>query len=337
MTPVVLEIDQLVAGYVLPGVGRRAVVGPETRVLRRGELACLLGPNGAGKSTLLRTMAGMQAPLAGRVLLDGADLHRLSPRELARRLSIVLTDRVTAGLLTAYDLVALGRHPFTDWTGRLTPADHEVVARAIRLVGAEPLAHRAVAELSDGERQKVMVARALAQEPSVMILDEITAFLDLPRRVEVMHLLQRLAHDHGCTILLSTHDLELALHTADTLWVLSGGQLTTGIPEELVLDGAFEHAFAGEGIWFDRRRGHFRMAPGSRGLVWVEGEGLEADWTRRALERHGFEVAPSAETSAIVERVVVVRDATGVRWRRQAGAETMEFVSLATLASSLRP
>lgn len=268
----------------------RVVVGPVSLSIHVGELTCLLGPNGAGKSTLMRTVAGMQAPIRGEVRLDDENLHRIPARTLARRLSVVLTERVTSGLLSVYELVALGRHPFTDWTGRLTAHDHEVVEHAIRAVGAEPLAHRLIAELSDGERQKAMVARALAQEPEVMILDEITAFLDLPRRVEIMRILKQLAHDDGRTILLSTHDLDLALHTADTLWIVQGTTIVSGMPEELVLEGAFETAFAADGVWFDRERGAFRLQRHGRGSVTVEGDTVAGTWTRRALERRGYDV-----------------------------------------------
>jgi iron complex transport system ATP-binding protein len=213
--------------------------------LRPGELVCLLGPNGAGKSTLIRTLCGMQAPLAGRVLLGGEPLEKLSAREVARRMSLVLTERVAVGLMPVATLVALGRHPYTRWGGRLRPEDREAVWRAMADAGIEAMACRPVCELSDGERQKVMIARALAQEPQVMILDEATAFLDLPRRVELMHLLRRLTRSRRRAILLSTHDLELALRCADRLWLLPlGGPLQDGAPEDLVLSGAFGSALS---------------------------------------------------------------------------------------------
>ncbi len=286
-------------------------MGPLSLDLHRGELVCLLGPNGAGKSTLMRTIAGMQPPIAGEVRLDGQNLHRLAPRDLAKRLSVVLTERITTGLLSVYELVALGRHPFTDWTGRLTEADHRAVQHAIRAVGAEGLAARPIAELSDGERQKAMVARALAQEPEIMILDEITAFLDLPRRVEIMKILKGLAHDDGRAILLSTHDLDLALHTADTLWVVCGGTITAGIPEELVLDGVFEETFASDGVRFDRERGAFRLQLQGRGQVVVEGDGVIGTWTRRALERRGYDVVTNDDAPI---RVRIEEIGGAARW-----------------------
>ncbi len=327
----VLALEHLVAGYAVPRQPARRVVGPVDLTLRAGELACLLGPNGAGKSTLLRTLAGMQAPVEGAVRLRGDDVHTLAPRDLARQLSVVLTERVTAGLLTVYELVALGRHPYTDWTGRLRDDDHAVVERALRSVGADTLAHRLVAELSDGERQKCMVARALAQEPSVMILDEITAFLDLPRRVEVMRTLARLAHEHSCAILLSTHDLELALHTADTLWVLHEGRILAGPPEVLVLDGTFEHAFAADGLEFDRHRGAFRSRHRGHGQVTVHGDGLDARWTCSAMERLGFELAPGADRS-----VTVMVTASGTAWQLGGRFGSAQYTSLNAVLSAIR-
>jgi iron complex transport system ATP-binding protein len=247
------------------------------------------------------------------VRLNGTPVASLGPAALARELAVVLTDRVTVGLLSVYDLVALGRHPHTDWSGRLRPEDHAAVERAIDAAGAADLAARFVGELSDGERQRVMVARALAQEPSIMILDEITAFLDLPRRVEIMQLLASLAHEHGRTVLISTHDLELALQTADTLWLLADGHLRHGVPERLVLDGGFDAVFDSVRLQFDRRRGSFRLRRAHRGQAVVVGESLEAHWTRHALERQGFEIVPEGAGSA-VRRIEVRDDGGRIEW-----------------------
>lgn len=282
-----LDALEVTAGY-RTGRSVTPILGPVSLSMASGEFVCLLGPNGVGKSTLLRTLAGMQPPLSGVVRLDGANIQTLPRSEVARRLSVVLTDRVAFGLLTAHELVALGRHPFTDWSGRLSEHDAAVVARAIEAVGAQSLASRLVSELSDGERQKVMVARALAQEPAVMVLDEVTAFLDLPRRVEMMQLLRRLAHDRGCAVLLSTHDLDLALRHADTLWVVGPQGLAVGLPEELVLNGALATAFGGTGLSFDSHTGTFHVPRSLRGRVRVEGAEPAAHWTRCALERVGF-------------------------------------------------
>jgi iron complex transport system ATP-binding protein len=284
-----------------------------------GEFVCLIGPNGAGKSTLMRTLAGMQPPLAGTISLLGDHLPALTPAERARRLSIVLTERIDAGLLTAQALVALGRHPYTGWLGTLSTEDEAVVAWALHAVGAVELAARPVNELSDGERQKVMIARALAQEPVLLLLDEPTAFLDLPRRAEVLTMLRRLARETGRGILLSTHDLDLALRAADCIWLLpKGGPLHVGAPEDLVLSGAFEAAFRGEGVIFDAYSGSFRGSSPAAGLVALRGEGLPALWTQRALERAGYCVAPDAPLV-----ISITQDAGETRWHISGQPETL--------------
>ncbi len=259
--------------------------------LGTGEFVCIVGPNGAGKSTLIRTIAAMQPPLSGRVLLQGLDIHRLSATELARTVSVVLTERVGVGAMRSEALVALGRYPYTGWFGTLSERDHEIVGWAIDAVQASELAERDFSTLSDGERQKILIARALAQQPRLMVLDEPTAFLDLPRRVELMALLRNLAHETGQTMLMSTHDLDLALRTADRMWLLPHrGPLHAGAPEDLVLDGSFEQAFASEGVTFDAATGAFAMDIRVRGAVQLVGEGLVAKWTSRALQRAGYEV-----------------------------------------------
>ncbi len=284
----VLHTTRLTIGYKRPA---RAIARDLALTLAAGELVCLLGPNGAGKSTLMRTLAGMQPPLAGQVWLDGADLHTLAPKERATRLSLVLTDQVEVGNLPAYDLVALGRYPYTDWTGHLQAADHAAVEAALTATRADGLALRAMNELSDGERQKVMIARALAQAPAVMLLDEPTAFLDLPHRVEIIDMLRNLARRTRCAILLSTHDLDLALRYADRIWLLAaGGTLQSGAPEDLVLNGAFGSVFGRDGLVFDAQAGAFRSQRREQRGVALSGSGLAALWTARALERGGFRV-----------------------------------------------
>jgi iron complex transport system ATP-binding protein len=303
-----IEARSLTIGY--RGRHRETVVSERINVrLQPGALVCLLGPNGAGKSTLMRTLAGLQRPLAGSVLLDGTSIHKMASRERARVLSVVLMERITAGALDVYSLVSLGRSPYTDWTGRLTERDHEVIRASLRAVDAETLADRPVIELSDGERQRVILARALAQEPRLMVLDEITAFLDVPHRADIMRLLKRLASHTRVAILLSTHDLELALRTADRIWLLPKGEaLQSGSPEDLVLSGAFAHAFRSDGVEFDAMSGVFRLHAEHGGDVELVGESLRAVWTGRALERRGYRVGRTATPGGMK---VVVDDADG--------------------------
>ena len=182
-----------------------------------GELVCLLGPNGIGKSTLLRTLSGLLPKLSGTIMINGRALEEYSEKELSKQVGVVLTDHPQLRNMRVEELVALGRAPYTNFFGGLSSEDKVFVDEAISLVGIDKLRGRMIRELSDGERQKVMIARALAQQTPVIILDEPTAFLDFPSKVEVMKLLRNLAHDMHKTILLSTHDLDLAVRLAHTL------------------------------------------------------------------------------------------------------------------------
>jgi iron complex transport system ATP-binding protein len=298
-----LAAEDLVVGYRASGRTSKAIAGPLTLALRPGELVCLLGPNGAGKSTLMRTLAGLQPPLAGRLDLGGTPLADLGAGARARQLSIVLTDRVEASGLTVLELVRLGRHPHTGWLGGLSAHDEAQVHAALAATGTEAFAPRLVGELSDGERQKVLLARALAQDTPVVLLDEPTAHLDLPNRVSLMRLLHRLARQTGKAILLSTHELDLALQAADRIWLLpADGRLHTGTPEDLVLSGTFAAAFAREGLAFDPATGTFQLHEGQGPAVRVVGEGAGTFWTRRALEREGYAVTTN---SAVPTQVIV--------------------------------
>jgi iron complex transport system ATP-binding protein len=285
--------------------------------LRGGEFVCLLGPNGAGKSTLIRTLAGMQPPLDGEVILADKSLSTIAPRERARAVSVVLTEALPMGMMDAYSLVSLGRHPYSGWLGGLDVRDHERIEWALKAVGAGPLARRQVAELSDGERQKVFIARALAQEAKLMLLDEPTAYLDLPRRVELMSILRNLARREGLALLLSTHDLDLAIRFADRLWLLSAeGALIQGAPEALALDGQLADVFANENIDWDAGSGSFRTHPEPCLRVQLSGDGLERIWTERALERMGFGLTEEAGGAAFAV------DVRAGEWRvRPAGGE----------------
>ena len=213
-----ITLKNLVVGYP-DGRHTRQLNHAANEEAHDGMLTCLIGANGAGKSTLLRTIAGFQLPLEGTVLLGGDDVRALSPRQRAERMAVVLTDRPDVMCTTVWEMVATGRAPFTGFWGRLSGKDRNIVTRSLRLVGIERMADRTVASLSDGERQKVMIAKALAQQTPVVLLDEPTAFLDYPSRVEVMQLLLNIAHEEHKTVLLSTHDLDLALQTADRLWL----------------------------------------------------------------------------------------------------------------------
>jgi len=275
-----------------------------------GSLVCLAGPNGSGKSTLLRTLAGLLPPLGGEVLLDGLLLSNLSARERARRLAVVFARFPGGSLLRGAEFVALGRSPHLGWLDVLSERDHIAVDEALRLVDAAHLADQLVDSLSDGERQRLAVARALAQEAGVVLLDEPTAFLDLPHRVNLYRSLRQLARSRGLCIVMSSHDLDLAMRFADRMVLLDGkGGVTEGVPETLALSGAVESAFATAGVRFDLESGGFAVEPETCAPICCLGDCLEAQWTRRALHRMGYELR-----GEVFPRIVVDLYEDACRW-----------------------
>ena len=217
----IISLSQLSVGYTLS----HPVISDINLELRSGQLACLIGENGIGKSTLLKTLTGFLPKLKGSLLLCNRDIESFSQRELARQVSIVLTQKPDVQNLTIEEIIGLGRSPYTGFFGRLRAEDRLVVEDAIAAMGIEKLKGRMIQTLSDGERQKVMIAKALAQETSVILLDEPTAFLDFPSKAETFQTLRRMAHERDKLILLSTHDLELAVRFADNLLEVREGRL----------------------------------------------------------------------------------------------------------------
>lgn len=224
-----ITLSHLSVGYK---VGH-AVVSDINLTLQSGKLASLIGANGVGKSTLLKTLTGFLPKLEGSLLLDGKDISEFSQRALARQISIVLTQKPDVQNLTVEEIVGLGRSPYTGFFGKLHANDQQIVDESITAVGIEKLKNRMIQTLSDGERQKVMIAKALAQQTPVIFLDEPTAFLDFSSKVETFQLLQRMAHKMGKLVLLSTHDLELAVRFSDTLLQVNGDGLRTVSNEEV--------------------------------------------------------------------------------------------------------
>lgn len=224
-----ITLSHLSVGYK---VGH-AVVSDINLTLQSGKLASLIGANGVGKSTLLKTLTGFLPKLEGSLLLDGKDISEFSQRALARQISIVLTQKPEVQNLTVEEIVGLGRSPYTGFFGKLHANDQQIVDESITAVGIEKLKNRMIQTLSDGERQKVMIAKALAQQTPVIFLDEPTAFLDFSSKVETFQLLQRMAHEMGKLVLLSTHDLELAVRFSDTLLQVNGDGLRTVSNEEV--------------------------------------------------------------------------------------------------------
>ena len=289
-----IRIEDLSIGY--RDKGRLHVVAAHINAsISGGELTCLLGTNGVGKSTLLRTLSAFQPKLAGSIYIQGKELEEYTGKQLSRIVSVVLTERCDVHNLSVTDLISMGRSPYTDFWGTLGKEDHAAVRRAIALTGIEPLTNRMMHTLSDDERQKVMIAKALSQETPVILLDEPTAFLDFPSKVEMMQLLHRLSRQTGKAIFLSTHDLELALQVADRIWLMKpAANVTIGTPEDLILEGCLAHFFTRKGIGFDQNTGLFRIEFACTANVRLIGEGERYVMLCRALRRNGIEAAPEA-------------------------------------------
>ena len=256
--------------------------------LNAGELVCFMGQNGVGKSTLIRTLAGLQPSLSGQIIYDAS--KSLNPHDLPRHLAVVLTDRITAGNMTVGDVVSFGRYPYLSWAAELSPGDEEIINDVLAKIRIGHLKNKNLHELSDGQVQMVMIARAVVQDTPIILLDEPTAHLDLNNRLEIMGLLRTLAHKSNKAILVSTHELDLAIQTADIIWLAGPDKkITTGIPEDLILNGTFDSVFQFKG--FDLKTGRVHHEP-HRGLsVHLTGAGHEYLWTKNALERNGFIIA----------------------------------------------
>ena len=290
-----IKIQDLSIGYVSKN-DVKVVAQHITATIYSGELTCLLGANGVGKSTLLRTLSAFQPKLEGKIFIEGKEIDEFTDKQLSHVVSVVLTEKPDIRNMTVEELVGLGRSPYTGFWGTLTKDDKAIVSRAIHQVGIDALQGRMIQTLSDGERQKVMIAKALAQETPVIYLDEPTAFLDYPSKVEMMQLLFKLSRETDKTIFLSTHDLELALQIADKLWLMDKQKgVKIGAPEDLSLDGSLASFFARKGIVFDQETGLFRVENETTRKIGLQGKGIRYIMAYKALKRIGIQADAKSE------------------------------------------
>ncbi|SHK00986.1 iron complex transport system ATP-binding protein [Tangfeifania diversioriginum] len=290
-----IELQQLSVGYEQPGGNPLEILKAINFSATPGEMVALIGSNGIGKSTLLRTLAGFQPWFSGNIQISGRNLKNINSKEVARIMSFVSTENVRVPNLSVFDLVAYGRFPYTNWIGMLSELDKSVVDEAIKNVGLQGFENRPVMQISDGERQRAMIARALAQDTPVIILDEPTAYLDVSNKYEIFHLLQVLANKKKKTIILSTHDLNIALREVDKLWIATDCGNYQGAPEDAVLQGWLNQLFKNDHVGFDADEGEFFFKKEFKAKVKVEGGGLPLTWTLRALNRKGYQIVMQAE------------------------------------------
>ena len=319
-----LTLEHLTIGY-LSGKHPNRLFENINLSLLAGELVCFMGPNGIGKSTLIRTIAGLQKQLAGSIEFHSNEKHL----NYSRNISVVLTDKISQVNLTAYEVVSFGRYPYLGWNVQLTEKDRRVIEEAFELIHIGHLRDQKIHSLSDGQLQMVMIARAITQDTPIILLDEPTAHLDLNNRVEIMKLLRQIARTTQKAILVSTHELDLALQLADWIWLAGPNQtLHSGFPEDLVLNGSFDKIFRFKG--FDLKTGKVLHEAHTGKKIQVEGSGPEYLWTKNALERTGFEISKDSGT------IVSIRDNdSGCLWEVADGTAIRHLFSLKDLIESL--
>lgn len=326
----ILSFSSLLIGY-RSGRHRNILLPPLNASAQKGELIAVIGENGIGKSTLLRTITGLQEPLGGRVLLGDKLLNELPRYALAKKIGYISTEPVRVSNMKVYDLVSLGRYPHTNWIGRLDDADHSIVEDAIEKVGLQPLLHRFINELSDGERQRAMIARVLAQDTEILVLDEPTAFLDIRSRYEIVHLLHDLSKTRQKTIIFSTHDLLTAISDSDKIWLTLKDTFIDGGPEDLIINGVFDRLFGDSGVKFNQSDGSFSLKRTMQGNVYVDASGVDLFWTEKAVNRAGFGI--SADQPDLIVSVSGRGDAK--KWIASDGKFSSEFKSIYDLVNWL--
>lgn len=287
----ILNIENLEIGYPLKK-GTNNVLFKDINISgKSGELIALVGKNGIGKSTLLRNIAGLQKSINGNISFYERSITRYKRTDFARLVSFVSTEIINVSNFKVFDLVALGRFPHTNWFGKLKTNDVIRSSRALEMVGMNKFVHKNINEISDGERQRVMIARTLAQDTKIIVLDEPTAFLDLPNKYEIVHLLNNLSKKEDKTIIFSTHDLNIAIQEADKIWLMIDDIILEGAPEDLILNETFNRIFENSNLNFDKIKGDFRMKRQHTEKIGLTGDGLFYNWTKKALERLGFSVS----------------------------------------------
>lgn len=329
----IIALDNAAIGYKGKSSSVHIVKSGISVYALKGELVAVIGGNGVGKSTLLKTISGFQSPVSGEVLIMGKAVNTYPEKELALIMSFVSTEIIRVPNLSVFDLVSLGRYPYTNWFGSMLAEDRRIVEEAIIAVGLQGYENRMVNCISDGERQKAMIAKALAQDTDVIVLDEPTAFLDLSNKYEIVHILHRLASEKGKTILFSTHDLTTAIAESDRIWLMLDESVDQGAPEDLILNGNFDAIFHNEHLFFDQEKGDFRIRKQMKRRAAVTGEGIALNWTIKALERNGFEVINPALHSEHNEIMRI--DVSYPAWTVKRESEVLKFSSLLTLCRYL--
>ena len=287
MKKTVLDINNLTIGYTLNNKRNKIVAENINLQLREGEFTCLLGVNGAGKSTLLKTICAFNKKINGNISLNNKPIEQFNSKKLSQNIGVVLTEKAIIHNITVREIIAMGRAPYSGYFGGITENDIKIIDEAIISVGIEDLQFRLFENLSDGERQKVMITKALVQQTPIIVLDEPTAFLDLPSKLEITSLLHKLAKQENKAILLSTHDLDLALNTADKIWLMGKEKpIISGIPEDLIRKDYIENYFAKEDVYLDKDSFTFKIKENYKFMINYKSENFYFRFLKNALKRN---------------------------------------------------
>jgi iron complex transport system ATP-binding protein len=325
----ILKLDSLKIGYKT-GKEEILLLPPLTASAKSGELIAVIGRNGIGKSTLLRTLTGLQKSLGGEIIINGRNIKDYSRMELAQKAGYISTEIVKVSNMSVYDLVALGRFPHTNWIGKIEASDNEIIIDALEKTSMTSYCNKLVSELSDGERQKSMIARILAQDTGIMIMDEPTAFLDVAGRYEILHLMHKLSYNNNKTIIFSTHDLQMAISQSDKIWLILDDKLIEGAPEDLMIAGAFDKLFHSSAVQFNSEDGTFSFRSDSKGSIFIDGDGNKRYWTEKAINRAGFTVSKE-KTSPFI----LIPSESNERWQLSDHDSLREFSSIYELIAVL--
>lgn len=330
----ILKLQDLRVGYKQDANSKEGIVyGPLNTEIHTPEMIGIIGRNGIGKSTLLRTLTGIQHAISGTIIIRGQEISKISRSDRARLISYVSTEAVHVQNLRVMELVSMGRFPYTNWFGKLTRFDHDIIDDSIEQTGISHLMEKPVYQLSDGERQKVMIARALAQDTPVIILDEPTAFLDLPARHETIRLLNNLSRHKNKLIIFSTHDLSIAMDEVDKLWLMTDEGLLEGAPEDLLMNQGFRKLFKNSDLDFDARSLVFRFSRDLKKRVKIQADEKYIIFTRKAMERIGFKTTKNEDSNYTI---TVISDNTIPVWHVTGPNMERSFNSIYQLTSFFR-
>lgn len=327
---IIAETSGLAIGYPASRGSTNIVMKHLSLKACKGELVALIGRNGTGKSTLLKTLVGLQPAISGNIRLQGTELNAIGPSLLPRVVSFTSTEPMAIRNIKVRDVIALGRFPFTNWIGTLSVEDEEAVSRAMEATGLSELAGRSIDNISDGERQRTLIARSLAQDTGLLVMDEPTAFLDLPGRYTIVSLLRQLTRERDKCVIYSTHDLDTAINEADRIWLMTGDGVSEGAPEDLILNGDMARAFESPLLSFSSSDCTFSFIRGRQTAIAVEGEGLAARLTEKALGRRGYWTDPEAPL-----KVTVSMTSGKTEWIVSDSMKTDKYYSLYDLLGNL--